>query len=286
MKKKEPVRNVLSFKIISLINFDRHDHFMGGVITWRPLNASISFPIARTQVLMTTRFFWCACFNSTCLCLNCNTNEAVVNNYTLNYGGFSAINSISSESIPIDGTTYCCDFNITDNWSIGSRVEVLDMATLGDYTGSYSTCCWVSSNTYAFSSGWSMMFKINLSQRNDTGRINSSPECNIRPYIKYNQACKPFKIPVSDVDGDVIKCRCSNGVCLAHVILDEEKCLLTFDPAFPGDYQMEILVEDFPNNMTNISLSTVPVSFIVSFATTSKVFIGCKKNEEGPFFKN
>ena len=116
------------------------------------------------------------------------------------------------------------------------------------------------------------MFKINLSQRNDTGRINSSPECNIRPYIKYNQACQPFKIPVSDVDGDVIKCRCSNSVCLAHVVLDEEKCLLTFDPAFPGDYQMEILVEDFPNNMTNISLSTVPVSFIISFATTSNVF--------------
>ena len=81
LKKKEPIRNVLSFEIISLINFD---HFMGGVITWGPLNPSISFPIARTQVLMTTRFFWCACFNSTCLCLNCNTNDAVLNNYTLN----------------------------------------------------------------------------------------------------------------------------------------------------------------------------------------------------------
>ena len=53
-----------------------------------------------------------------------------------------------------------------------------------------------------------MMFKINLSQRNDTGRINTSPDCNIRPYIKYNQTCQPFKIPVSDVDGDVTKCRC------------------------------------------------------------------------------
>ena len=94
------------FLLLILIEKSRHDHFIGGVITWRPLNPSISFPIARTQVLMTTRFFWCACFNSTCLCLNCNTNDAVLNNYTLKYGGFSAINSIISESIQIDGTTY------------------------------------------------------------------------------------------------------------------------------------------------------------------------------------
>jgi hypothetical protein len=79
-------------------------------------------------------------------------------------------------------------------------------------------------------------------------------------YCTHNQS---LFIPVYDADGDIIKCRCSNNICLSGLTMDEDNCILTFNPTVIGFYTIEISIEDYAPSMSNIPLSSVPLQFIV-----------------------
>ena len=70
-------------------------------------------------------------------------------------------------------------------------------------------------------------------------------------------------IPVYDADGDTIKCRCSNNICLSGLTMDVDNCILTFNPTVIGYYTIEIVIEDYALNVSNSPLSSVPLQFIV-----------------------
>ena len=53
-----------------------------------------------------------------------------------------------------------------------------------------------------------MSTTLNLTRRNDNGRINSSPVSRSAAYVRFQEGCpQSLRIPVEDPDGDVVKCR-------------------------------------------------------------------------------
>ena len=70
-------------------------------------------------------------------------------------------------------------------------------------------------------------------------------------------------IPVFDADGDLIKCRCSNDICLSGLTIHVDNCIIYFNPTATGYYTIEIRIEDYALNVSNDPLSSVPLQFIV-----------------------
>jgi hypothetical protein len=70
-------------------------------------------------------------------------------------------------------------------------------------------------------------------------------------------------IPVYDADGDLIKCRCSNDMCLSGLTMDVDNCIIHFNPTATGYYTIEVRIEDYALNVSNKPLSSVPLQFIV-----------------------
>ena len=55
---------------------------------------------------------------------------------------------------------------------------------------------------------WLVSAKIDLTQRSDNGRINSSPVSRSPAIVRFQEGCpKSLRIAVEDPDGDVVKCR-------------------------------------------------------------------------------
>ena len=82
---------------------------------------------------------------------------------------------------------------------------------------SFSSCCWM---TLVYGgSKWHVSSTVNLTQRSDTGNINSSPVSASSPIVRLQQGCPTvITIPTEDPDGDKVRCRWSTecgGVCKA-----------------------------------------------------------------------
>ena len=73
---------------------------------------------------------------------------------------------------------------------------------------SYSSCCWISLSQYR-NGNWFISTTVNLTRRSDNGRINSSPVSRSPAIVRWSEGCpsQSLRIPVEDVDGDVVKCR-------------------------------------------------------------------------------
>ena len=89
-------------------------------------------------------------------------------------------------------------------------------------------------------------------------------------------------IPVYDADGDLIKCRCSNNVCLSGLAMDVNNCIIYFNPTASGYYTIEIIIEDYALSVSNSPLSSVPLQFIV-FVQANTIY--CCKWDFNKYFK-
>ena len=85
-----------------------------------------------------------------------------------------------------------------------------------------------------------------------------------------------------DADGDLIKCRCSNNVCLSGLTMDVNNCIIYFNPTVSGYYTIEIIIEDYARQASNSPLSSVPVQFIV-FVQANSIY--CRKWDFNKYFK-
>ena len=87
------------------------------------------------------------------------------------------------------------------------------------------------------------------------------------PYIIFSIGCtvnQSLIIPVNDPDGDEVRCRCSNNICLSDFTIDTRKCIIYFDPNLVGYYAFEIILEDFASSQSIIPLSSVPLQIIAN----------------------
>ena len=167
---------------------------------------------------------------------------------------------------------FCTDFSVVENWSFGENRLTHTFQALPSITIGFSACCWIS----PFGGGWNISTTFSTLIRNDTGTINSSPRAITAPVIRLQQRCNiTFQIPVSDPDGDTIRCRLAQGsecesVCngFPAAVLDEASCSLSYDPTLLPDplptqiQAVAVMIEDFLPGSTT-PLSSVALQFLV-----------------------
>ena len=125
---------------------------------------------------------------------------------------------------------------------------------------------------YADNLRFSLQTTVDLSLRNDTGKINNPPLASSPLLVILRDRCiTSQKIFAVDNDGDEIRCRfaegaeCGDSGCVPNpnwLTLDES-CDLTFDRPPKGNYYVALIMEDFPPGK-DMSLSAVPLTFTVS----------------------
>ena len=252
----------LDFIIFSLILLDKNDaaHFRGGSISWAPENASISFPVSVVNVQITTRLFYAY------KRFSCNTAAQVAASTLM--GDVDTIDSTSGPSWSISAQTYCFSFNSAENWQGGKRTQTVGITTSSQVSGTYSSSAWVAGIISLTNSVyWSLDFTIDVRQRADTKKINSSPYTTSLSTMQMGVNCpmnQSFALDVYDPDGDVIRCRCNTNVCIANFLMDKDNCVFYFNPDVSGYYGIEILIEDFVNETSSEPLSSVPFQFLAN----------------------
>jgi hypothetical protein len=89
----------------------------------------------------------------------------------------------------------------------------------------------------------------------------------MNPYVILSSSCAnniSVPIPVTDADGDVVRCRCNYNLCIADAVIDKNNCILYFNPANVGFYAIELVIEDFATANSTTPMSSVPLVFLVS----------------------
>ena len=245
-------------------------HFRGGTISWAPVNPNITFPVSQVEVYITTRFFW------KLVSTQCDSSACITAGNPIGDNG--TISPYNGNPWSIDAQTKCYGYSIQDQWMEGVNTQKVNVTTAMAVSASFASCCWVTGITsVSGSTNWNLTFVIDLKQRTDTNRINSSPTTTITPYIKLSTGCsnnQSLVIPVADEDMDLVRCRCSNNVCLAAFSMDSVNCILYFNPSMAGYYVLDIDMEDFAPSMPNVALSSVPLQFIAN--VTSSTLDCCK----------
>ena len=169
----------------------------------------------------------------------------------------------------------CTDYSTTDNWEYGEKTLQFSFPNATSIKLSATGCCWVS----PFGKGaWDIFTYIDLSVRQDTGKINSSPQARFFPVIQIQQGCNStIAIAPYDPDGDVVRCRWGNkttkecsGICggFPNAVLDEQTCSLSYESKGrdTGFKAVAIMMEDFARADTEFRtpLSTVALNFLVN----------------------
>ncbi|XP_052083638.1 uncharacterized protein LOC127720910 [Mytilus californianus] len=97
----------------------------------------------------------------------------------------------------------------------------------------------------------------------------------MQPIVRFNYGCDyTLKIPVSDDDGDVVRCRWSTktpndecgGVCetLSGSYLDESSCVLSYNATRSmGWYVVALQIEDFQESTDTTPFSSVSLQFMI-----------------------
>ncbi|XP_033118170.1 uncharacterized protein LOC117117811 [Anneissia japonica] len=114
---------------------------------------------------------------------------------------------------------------------------------------------------------------VNLTRRQDTGRLNSSPLSSITPVVRLQYGCNhTLVIPVTDPDSDTVRCRWAVGsrecgdVCggFLNAVLDEATCTITYQAKYQvGWYAVALMIEDFASPLSTSPLSQIPLQFLV-----------------------
>ena len=167
---------------------------------------------------------------------------------------------------------FCTDFSVVEDWSFGENRLTHTFQALPSITIGFTGSAWIA----PFSGPWNISTTFSTLIRNDTGTINSSPQAITAPVIRLQQRCNmTFQIPVSDPDGDTIRCRLAQGseckrICngFPAAVLDEASCSLSYNPTLLPDplptqiQAVAVMIEDFLPGSTT-PLSSVALQFLV-----------------------
>lgn len=271
---------MLSSLILCLIvmTFSRQttaSHFRGGIITWKPGGNNSN------KVLFNFRLGFRRSFSNSYYCDN-----SMVANQSIVGSGDSWRASHDKRyylSFTVADTGYhCTDFSVQEDWTQGENSFEYTFSDEGPWLISYSSCCWISLANGG--SSWLLSTTVNLTRRQDNGKINSSPISAMAPIVRHQQGCpKTITIPAEDSDGDKVRCRWSigsyrecGGVCQSFQsgALDEGKCTLSLHSNIAlGWHAVAITLEDYPASTTNFQSATpyshVSLQFLVHVSPSS-----------------
>ena len=160
----------------------------------------------------------------------------------------------------------CTDFSIEDDWSFGERRFTDTFNETSNITIALTGGIWK-----GFGS-WSILTIFSMTRRNDTGRINSTPRTITTPLLRLQANCNHrIRIPVTDPDNDIVRCRWAVGydecrsICdgFPEADLDPESCSITYAANLGVGYRAAaIMIEDFLPGST-VPMSSVGLQFLV-----------------------
>ncbi|XP_039679536.1 uncharacterized protein LOC120573694 [Perca fluviatilis] len=133
---------------------------------------------------------------------------------------------------------------------------------------------------------WRAVTLVELRNRSDIGRANTSPQTTILPDLRIPSNCqRDFNLLAFDPDGDDVRCRYGNSAlfecdsCTPPSVLSaSSSCTLSFSSTLSsneGAYVVQLVMEDFPRQTitltqtngsqtiitTNNAISKIPVQF-------------------------
>ena len=273
-------RSYLCWLLIYVLPVIRGGHFRGGYISWRTL------PSNETNATMVTiniqQTYWWSYRLVPCVAapiggpgsLVCRTSNC--SNY---------VSYMANVSAP------CIAFDVGLDASTAQSVTPVTLQAGSRLVIGYFSSAWlplVNSNSVAFSLG----ILIDLNVRYDTGRINSSPTSTMAALVTVLPNTRQIlRIPMSDVDSDVVKCRWASGTYMIDSSTIDEcggicgnlpgaqlysssntdnECMLVFTTTLPGYYVVALQIEDFmPSAPNGSALSSIPLQFLVQAINTT-----------------
>ncbi|XP_062601357.1 sushi, nidogen and EGF-like domain-containing protein 1, partial [Saccostrea cucullata] len=175
----------------------------------------------------------------------------------------------------------CTGASVSGNWEQGERTFTYTFPGPGPFKVEFTGGAWVTLSNRAGGS-WSIGTIVNLKQRSDTHKPNTSPITTGKPmYIVQYNCQSDIRIPVADADGDDIRCRWSTGtecasICnaLPAATIDSRTCTIKFPSNHTqnGIFAVAVTMEDFPKSTisigstaygTNTRISSVTLQFLI-----------------------
>ncbi|CAF0833692.1 unnamed protein product [Adineta steineri] len=263
-------------------------HFRGGIISWRPLNNTVTGSTAQIQIHQ--RYFWNREWSSFSLpyCTEANVAAGTpipVSSYMTCLANCSS--STYSQLLTVMTTTDCDSNPIIESWA-GERYDVETLPLTTSITIGFQSNAWFASLYIGANDPWSIVNRLNLAPRPDS-YINSSPVTTTLPVVFYPRNVRITHIvQMADNDAtDYLVCRWSNsasttnynrvdecsGVCSGlppGTILTGTNCTLSFTlPTANLYYGCALQIEDYYTASSPNPMSSVPVQFLFYCYTAS-----------------
>lgn len=203
---------MLTFLIITICAFAITDvnglHFLGGTITWHPLNASATGSPVAIVITQTTSWNY-----TSVKCTNAGiaSGAPVSNVGTLGPISLACIANCGSTSAGypnyVNVTPICTGFSAPVGTTVGQRTDIVNLTSGDDFSVAFMLGAWRPLATVV-GSNWSLAMRITIKPRSDNGLYNSAPVATVMSPISipYNQTVT-INIPVADADGDTVRCR-------------------------------------------------------------------------------
>ena len=202
---------IVSFYASLVIVIDGN-HFLGGTITWRPLNESASGTPVGIVITQTTSWNYTS--------VKCN-NTGIINGWPVSNVGslknvtLKCIDNCGAGSIGypsnISVIPICTGFSAPVGTTIGQRSDIVYLASGDDFTVAFELAAWRPLATVT-GGNWSLATHIDVRPRSDNGLYNSAPVATVMSpiYVPSNKTIA-IHVPVADADGDTLRCRWANN---------------------------------------------------------------------------
>ncbi|CAF0950721.1 unnamed protein product [Adineta ricciae] len=260
------------------------NHFRGGIISWRPLNATPSGSTA--DILIHQRYFWNRIWGSYVPNRNCTESDVINETVIPVNSSMKCLANCSSSNYPNVGlstrmtTTDCQQNPIIQSWA-GERYDTVTLTMTTSIIIGFNSSAWMTNLYLGSGKGWSIVNQLSLGLRPD-GYINSSPVTTTLPVIFYPINTRITHIvQMADNDAtDILACRWSNassntyynkmdecgGICFGlppGYVLTKSNCTLSFQlPSINLYYACALQIEDYFNSAATTPMSSVPIQFL------------------------
>ncbi|CAF0784749.1 unnamed protein product [Adineta steineri] len=279
-------------------------HFRGGIISWRPLNNTVTGSTAQIQIHQ--RYFWNREWTSfpTPYCTEANVAAQTVINVGSYMTCLANCSGTSYTQLSTNMITTDCDSNpIIESWA-GEHYDVETLPLTTSITIGFQSSAWFASLYIGANDPWSIVNRLNCAPRPD-GLLNSSPVTTTLPVVFYPRNTRvTHVVQMADNDAtDYLVCRWSNsasgtnynrvdecsGVCSGlptGTILTGVNCTLSFTlPTANLYYGCALQIEDFFSSSYANPMSSVPIQFLFYCYTaaagacaTAPAIIGVRPN--------
>ena len=267
------------FCFVSTISTVQTSHFRGGYLSWETILSNATNATMVTINLLQT-YSWtytkypCSSLvgdsdSLTCISSNCS-----------NY-----VSSMTTTQAS------CISYDVGLDISTGQSITPLTLLAGSQLILKYRSNTWLplvqSTSIY-----YGLITFIDLRVRSDNGRINSSPTSTMTALVTVlTNSQQILRIPMADIDSDIIKCRWANdSSVIANTAVDEcegvcsnipgaqlytssnmdNNCSLVFTAALSGYYVVALQIEDYmPSAPNGAALSSIPLQFIVQALSIS-----------------